>query len=399
MTEVPHNQVCGTSPNCQKRRGIIPIAKAAGITALAFLMSFLLTSPFTATVAALFSDPEKNDFNMSDLFCQIADDRPVRDFEDRLVILDLENLNRGQIADVLSTLSLCGPSAVAIDINFEQPSDNDSTLILALSSLPEVVLPLGLSQKGDKFEISDKPFFYGDLSNVRYGAVNFPTSGKGATVREYAESFPMTDGSRMPSFPIAAAMAARYKTNVTDAAHDIVPSGLIRYHSKEIPLIRYDELEERAEEVADKIVIAGTTTEAGDIYATPLHNGVSGLEIHSYALSTILDGSHMRRLPPIVADIIAVVFCFLIVWGAVGINWGAKGLILRFAQVAILYLLVWLGYSMLVDRDIVSDFSQPILMVTFGLFAFDLWTGTESVVRWCRAKFIDKKSKKEHQSI
>ncbi|MDE6006742.1 MAG: CHASE2 domain-containing protein [Muribaculaceae bacterium] len=392
-TGTPVNPDNGVPENTGPRRQrVFLLLKASGITALAFLLSYLLTSPFTATLSALFSSPEKNDFKMSDLLCQIADDRPVRDFDDRIVILDIGNLDRPGIAEVFSILALCEPAAVAIDINFEVPSDNDSTLLAALSALPNVILPLGLRQKGNKFEISEKPFFYGKFNNVKYGAANFPTSRVGATVREYAESFPLTDGSVLPSFPKATALASGLKTDLKENP-DNVETGFIRYHSKEIPLIHYEELEERAEQIFNKTVLVGTTTDAGDVYPTPIHSSLSGLEIHSYALSTILDGSRIERLPKIIADLIAVLSCFLIVWGAVGIKWGTRGLLLRFAQVVILYLLVWIGYSLLVDYEIVSDFSQAILMVTFGLFAFDLWTGSEVIVKWSKKKINNYRTK------
>ncbi|MDE6255224.1 MAG: CHASE2 domain-containing protein [Muribaculaceae bacterium] len=369
------------------------MAKSLGITGLAFLLSFLISSPFAATISTLFSSSEKSDFVMSDLFYQIADNRPVRVFDDRMVILDIGNSKREEIAEMLSVVSLCGPKAVAIDVNFELPGESDSLLLESLSSLPALVLPLGVRQEGERFAVADKPFFYDELKDVSYGVVNFPTDHPGATVREYAGSFPMKDGGRLLSFPEAVAKQAGYKADLSEDTRG-VPTGIISYHSKEIMTIPFDQLIDRAEELTDKIVLVGTTVEAGDVYSIPLRRGVSGLEIHAYSLSTILDGVELERLPGYIATIIAVVICFLMVLGAVTIKSGMRGLILRIAQVLTLYLLVRVGYSMFVDHNIVSDFSQAILMIAFGLFSVDLWNGTVALIDMIRKKVISHKEKR-----
>lgn len=372
----------------EKGRSIfITLGKAVGITGLAFLLSFLLSSPVVANISVLFSTSEKSDFVISDLFYQIADSRPVRTLEDRIVILDIGNCNRQEIAELLSVVALCEPKAVALDINFELPGDDDSQLLESLSSLPVLVLPLGVRQEGESFSVSDKPFFYNDLDNVTYGVVNFPTDRAGATVREYAKSFPMTDGGRLMSFPEAVADKAGYPAHTSDAETG-VDTGIICYHSKEIKTIPYEELEERAEELTDRIVLVGSTSEASDIYNIPLRNKVSGLEIHAYSLSTILDGVEYKRIPGYIATIISVAVCFLIILGAVSIRSLIRGLVLRIAQVLALYVLVRVGYSLFVDHGIVSDFSQAVLMLAFGLFAVDLWNGTEALIVWliCRLR-------------
>ncbi|MDE7180228.1 MAG: CHASE2 domain-containing protein [Muribaculaceae bacterium] len=329
---------------------------------------------------------------MTDLFFQIADNRPVRTLEDRIAILDIGNLNRLEIADLLEVLSLCEPKAVAIDVNFETTTENDSLLLNALSHLPALVLPLGAEQEGDRFTVTDHPFFYGDFPYAQYGIVNLPTSFKGATVRNYAVSFPMTDGATMLSFPEAAAKAAGFPTDSGTKDNGSVPTGIIAYHSKEIPIIAHNELADNIEQLHDKIVLVGTTSEAGDVYATPLRRGVSGMLIHAYALSSILDGSRLTRMPAIIGDLTAVAICYVMVLAAIGIKSGIRGLLIRLGQITALYFLVWAGYSMLVDHEIVGDFSQAILMVAFGLFSVDLWNGTDALIKWIRKKVHGRRS-------
>ena len=107
---------------------------------------------------------------------------------------------------------------------------------------------------------------------------------------------------------------------------------------------------------------------------------MSGLEIHSYALSTILDGTRLNRFPGYVANAVAVAICYLMVLGAIGITSGIKGLVLRLLQLGLLYLLVRTGYWLYVDKGIVADFSKALLMIAFGLFAVDIWNGTVCLI-------------------
>ena len=156
-------------------------------------------------MSGIFSTPERGDFRMTDLYTQMADARPVRQLDDRIVIVDIGLAGREQIAEGLQTLSICEPKAIGMDINFLQPGENDSTLIEAISATAGLVVPLGIEQKGDgTFEVADKPFFYGAMPSLTYGVINLPAERENASIREYAVDFPTPDG-QLPSFAMAIA--------------------------------------------------------------------------------------------------------------------------------------------------------------------------------------------------
>ncbi|MDE6792817.1 MAG: hypothetical protein K2J48_07030, partial [Muribaculaceae bacterium] len=117
------------------------VMKAAGMTALAFVLSWLLTAPFSASTSAIFSSPEKTDFILSDFYAQVADRRPVRNLSDRIVIIDIGRANRDEIAALIGDVGLCAPDAVGVDVNFEEARDDDSNLIAALASVEKIVMP------------------------------------------------------------------------------------------------------------------------------------------------------------------------------------------------------------------------------------------------------------------
>lgn len=359
------------------------IGKAAGITLLALLFSTLLISPFTASVSSMFSSPEKSDFVMSDLFAQVADARPVRLLDDRIVLIDIGHADREQIADALDILALCAPRRLGLDINFAAPSEDDSHLLQALSNIPSLVMPLGLEHGPDgHLQIADRPFFFNDLEGIDYGAINLPTKHEGGTVREFAVNIASAEGD-IPSFVMQmagddpAARQLRVKNKRT---------ALIYYPSREFRVIPIDKIEENAEIIADKYVMMGAMNEAGDMHATPVNSYMAGMQIHAHALATVLDGHELRKIPDKADYIPATLCCFALALFCVSFGGKFRGLLLRIIQLTLLFLAVRIGYALYVDKGIVCNFPYTFLMLTFGLFAYDIWNGLEACVAIIKRK-------------
>ncbi|MBD5304510.1 MAG: CHASE2 domain-containing protein [Bacteroides sp.] len=363
------------------------------MTLLAFVLSVALQAPFTASTSSIFSGPEKPDFTITDIYAQIADGRPVRRMEDRIRIIDIGIGGREEIADALEILSFCEPKAVGLDIIFEQPSDDDSRLLAALQSTPNIVLPIGVTSDGDRFKIDDRPFFYEDLPGISYGVINIPTAGPKSSVREYAVSFPTSDG-KLPSF-----VAAVAEKSDPDAVKALTGRGndveTIAYHSKEYKIYTLDELADHAEEFIDKIVLIGSMSDASDMHPTPINSYVPGFIIHASALSTLLDREWYTTLPRYMDYLLAFVICFLIILATIGIKGGIRGLIVRIIQVVLAYSAVRIGYELFIDKHIVCNFSGTLLMIAFGLFAVDIWNGMSALISLLKKNIKKIKNKRE----
>lgn len=369
------------------------ILKVLGVTLLAFVLSVGLQAPFTTSTSAIFSSPEKSDFTVSDIYAQIADGRPVRRLEDRIAIVDMGIGGRQEIAEVLEILSLCGPKVVGLDINFEEPKEDDSRLLMALQSVTNLVLPLGVTPEGDHFRIDDRPFFYEEIPEVTYGIVNIPTATAKSSVREYAVQFPMGKDS-IPSF--VTAIAEFYDPS---AVEELISRGnkveTTTYHSKQYKIYTPDELADKAEEFTDKIVLIGSMADAVDMHPTPINSYVPGLMIHANALSTLLDREWYTTIPRYADYILAFVMCFLIVLSTVEIKGKIRGFIVRILQVVLAYCAVRVGYSLFIDKHIVCNFSNTLLMIAFGLFAVDIWNGISALISILTNKIKNFKNKRQ----
>jgi len=340
----------------------------------------VLSSPLTASLSSFFSLPERGDFRITDIYAQVADSRPVRKLDDRIVLLDIGYAGRDEIIDCLQTLSICEPKVVGIDINFAYPGDNDSLLIQAIKDLPSAILPLGVESVTDQtFSLSDQPFFFESAENLRYGIVNLPAEKEHASIREYAVNYKMDTGGTIPSF--AAAMA---EEGDSDAASELMkrknPRETIDYASREFLRMSMDDLTENPEKIAGRYVIVGATNEASDMHSTPVNSYMSGMEIHAYSLSSLLDRSWFIEMPAWADNVLAFILCFIIIFTALTFTGKLRGLILRLLQIAFLIATVWTGYVAYIDHDVICNFSHTVLMLTFGLLALDVWNGAEALV-------------------
>lgn len=373
------------------------LLKTTGITLLALLLSMALEAPFSSSASAIFSNPEKNDFTLTDVYAQIADGRPVRKMEDRIAIVDIGLGGREEIADALELLQLCGVKAVGVDVNFEEPHEDDSRLLGAIASLPDIVLPLGVEPTGDKFRITDKPFFLDMLDGPRYGVINLPGTTSKSSIREFAVDFPMEGGKEMPSFVSevlrVADPQAWKKLKQRDNRYEISS-----YHSREFPIYTCENLADNAEKLADKIVLIGALGDAYDMHSTPINSYMPGLMIHAHALATALDGNWYATMPRWADYLTAFAICFLIVLAVVGIKNGVRGLLVRIIQIVMVYAAVRIGYTLFIDHNLICNFSNTLLMIAFGLFAVDIWNGMAALINMIRNK-ITKYRKRRLQDL
>lgn len=372
------------------------LLKSGGITALAFLLAQLLSSPFSASVTSIFSTPEKNDFILSDFYAQVADRRPVREVSDKIVMVDIGHHDREDIVSLLEVVRMCQPKAIGVDINFADPHEDDSRLLDFVATTPNVVFPLGLETMDgthDSFIVSDFPFFIDSIKNVRFGASNLPGKFARSSIREFPVAFKMEDGSELPSL-VSAVAAIAYPDKYEELKSRNSDIETIDYVSMQIPVMDFEEVYENPESLVDKVVMVGAVDEASDMHATPVLHSMAGLNIHSHALSTVLNSRYYRQLPKYVDNVVACSLCFLIVLISVGMTYKVKGLILRILQVTLVYLSVRIGYSLYVDYRIIANFSTTFLMVTFGPFAIDVWNGSIGLVEFIRDRIMSPVKKK-----
>lgn len=365
--------------------------KAVGITALAFALSSVLLAPFSFSASTLVSAPEKNDFEMTDFYAIVADSRLVRTLDPDIVIVNIDNCDRNAIADVLETVSLCNPAVVGLDVMFKDARDDDDRLLAAIAECPNLILPAGVTTADDnRFILSDTVFFFREVKEWPIGVTNLPTKYARGTVREFSTEFAMADSNiALPSF--ATAVAMKYDPEATEQLkarrrH----TELINYPSIDYRKFAPDELADHAHELTDRIVLIGALTEQPDLHPTPIHSQLPGVEIHARAISTILSGRYLTRAAQPVNWLIAFVLCMIVVTTFISLKGNTRGLVMRLLQIGLLYLIIVCGYICYVNYNCIIDLSYALLMLTFGLFACDVWNGCAAIGQNLFSRFLNK---------
>lgn len=364
--------------NFSKSSLTMRLTKAFGVTLLAFVLSLTLMAPFSTSVSALFSTPEKNDFTITDFYNIVADSRAVSRLDDNIVIVNIDNSNRDEIADIISVATLAGAKAIGLDVMFEDQREGDGPLLQAISDAPVIVQPLAMRQTSDadSFAVRGASYFYTvpGATESHYAAASMPSRYERSVVREMRTFFPSDSGTAIPSFAVALAEAA-----APQAAEQLKARGnrfeMINYHSRRFCTIEPEELLDRADELSDRIVLIGALNETSDQHQTPVNYSMPGVMIHAHSLATILDGAYMKALPKSANMLIGFILCFIIVLTHISLSNGIKGLIIRILQVLMVWFAVQIGYWFFIRQSIIIDFSYSLLMLAFGLFACDIWNG------------------------
>lgn len=374
---------------------------ACVITALAFLLSSMMLSPLLASTSAFFSVPERNDFTITDFYNLVADSRAVSRLDDNIVIVNIDESDRNEIADIISVATLAGAKAVLLDVMFDEPREGDEPLLNAINDCPVIIQPISLkktAESADTFAVAATSFFYhSDIdSTTIYAAASMPSKFHKSVVREMQLYFPMEDGEKIPSMAAAVARAVDQEAaKVLDERNNEFET--INFHSRRIRIIQPDELIDNADLLHDRIVMIGALNEPSDLHPTPVSISMSGVMIHAHSLATILDQAYMTPIPHVYSIVIAFVLCLIIVAINLFLKSGVKGLLLRILQVLLVWLSVQLGYWLFVSHNIVVDFSYALLMLTFGLFACDVWNGMLEIGKWLIAWI--KPLFKKHQQV
>ena len=364
--------------------------KVLGITMLAFLLSLVLFQPFALSLTSMVSIPEKSDFNITDFYAIVADSRPVKKLDRNILVVDITSCDRDGIAEVLDILSFCDPLAIGLDVVFEEPrGEEDAYLLSIIGECPNLVVAASVAPDSDSlFRVYETSFFQDSLK-VPQGVINLAAKYPRATIREFPVWFPSADG-RIPSFATAIVQTA-----APDAAEFLLKRNnqleIINYPSRKFEVIQPEELIDRADLIHDRIVLVGGARDFYDIHSTPIDSRMPGILIHAYAISTILEADYIRMLNKFQNWLLAFLSCLIVIYISLRLTSGLKGVVMRVAQMGILYVVLVVGYHIFITYGILINFSYTLLILSFGLFACDIWNGVEAGIprmrsRWQRWK-------------
>ena len=354
--------------------------KAGLITLLALAMSMVLAAPFTASTGAVFSTSEQSDYSITDFYNYVANNRALSYLDDNIVIVNIDRSDRYEIAEILNLLTLLGPKGVGLDVTFEDVREGDSVLLDAIFSTPNIVQPISLQPIAgtDSFYVESASYFFDPEHPEGFSGSGLPSKYHNSMVREMKTNFPTRGVGNVPSFAVALAEIADPDAVVrlNERGKDLE---VISFYSRRFRIYEPYEIVDNADEFTGRLVFIGAMSERGDLHPTPIETLTPGVVIHAHAAAAILGGRYLNTINNWLELALSALLCYGIVLLNVSCRKKGRPFWMRLIQVGCVIILVFGGYYLFINHYISVNVTAGLLMITFGLFASDIYLGIEGI--------------------
>lgn len=327
------------------------------------------------------------DFELTDVYSTVADQRAKRTLSDDIVIVSIDGCSREGITEAIDYVDYLNPLAIGLDVFFNYPAATDAELISSLTQCPNLVFPVGLQMIDGHASIFGS-YFYDDISIAHKGVVNLSANSVRNVIRDFEPEY-VVGGDTIRSFATEIAkVAAPEKYEVLMARGRSKET--INYPSWEFEIIPADDLsngdiplEEARQSIEDKVVLIGNIFDQSDFHLTPIDEGMAGLLIHARALQTILDSCYIKETSETLSWVMAMVlsFIFILLVLIIKKRCAFEGCFVRFLQLALMYAFLALGCNVFAHRGDYLNFAPTLLMFGLGMFAMDIWLGFLKAVK------------------
>lgn len=337
------------------------------ISLLSFVLSYsvlykVLTSP-------LFALQKGNDYEMSDFYNQVANNRPVRTLNQDIVIVSIDNCSRLEVAHLVEIINYIQPKAIGLDVFFTYKSDEDSTIISIFNQTPNLVLAYDAYQE-------TSTVFADALPNAHWGSINLTAKQALGTIRQFKPHF---------NDSIYAFSALLAQLTDSTAFNTLVkrnnPLETICYPSQEFEQVNGIDilngnlsLFDLEEILHNKIVLLGDTHNPFDQHQTPISYDTPGITINAHILATILNQSYIKTTPVYVNWCIAILVSLLLSFMIVSFQHSNilksyTTFAIRIFQVLLITIFLYVGCYMFAHYHLYCNFAPSLLMVALGVLA------------------------------
>ena len=302
------------------------------ITILIFVIIWLFS---IIPYKLIFLDPlakAVGDFDLNDIvFSKMS---PENDLDTNIVLVNIGNLNRAEIAEQLNTINSFEPKVVGIDAIFAGKTStlNDAQLQKAFANTNKLVLVGKLdkyNEDGDYYNSYIQPAKIFTEKSI-FGYANLPTKygASSKTIRSF-RPYSMVNSSIVPAFAVRVSelfdMKAYQKLSERGNSLEIINyrGNIDKFYTLESDFYKRDNAD--LSFIKNKIVLMGFLGNSlrekilDDIYFTPLNEvyagrsypDMYGVAIHANIISMILNEDYIDSVPMWISAILAFCICFI----------------------------------------------------------------------------------------
>lgn len=349
----------------------------------AFIMSIALKNILMLLTSPSAYSPMQNssDFAMSDIYEYISDDSDSQYKSNEIVVVSTDGCNRQEIAKLIEKINDNNPKVIGLDVIFRQSQSSDSILISAINKSKKIVLPydMGYDENLELFLKQDSSYFYKQLKNKNFGAINLSGNSIRNVIRRFKPIF-ITEDDSIDNFSSAIA-----KIYSSDKYNDLIgrnnDNELIIYHNRDIEIYSSDELislKDKDLRIKDKIVLLGEVCSNSDMHTTPIKEQEAGVVIHAHTIDTILNGYYVKETNNLVnygiAIVVTLLFCGFTYYVRENVKLVGR-LLIRFIQFGLILMYLIVGYYLYSVNNLYIDFSVSALMTSVSILMLDLTGG------------------------
>lgn len=345
----------------------------------AALMTRFLTTDFSSI--DIFAPIDKKvDFRVTDIYNEFAEQRAVRPLNPDIVVVNIDSCNREGVMNIIQKVDSFGAKAIGLDVYFSIEKKNNDPVLNTVLPPDNLVNATQVKLVDTKmsYDRDYLSFFEGDTVPKHVGFINMDADNMWTIIRTFHPFVYDQKDSIIPGLALALAEIA-----YPDRADSLKRRGnrqeIIDFTSHEIEVIGAHRLENEGidESIKDKIVLIGDTTDAKDIYLTPLANPTPGVLIHAYALQTILSESYItvrcEWFNWSIALLISLVLVIILLYTNESKRFQySLNIIVRVLILVFMYGLVKIGCAVYAHSHVYVDMMPSVLMLGFSTLAFDI---------------------------
>lgn len=348
-------------------------------------------------------DPIKmalSDLSFNDLAFSVIKSHKDNGIDKRIVIVDIGQSSRADIAATIDSVNKGNPSTVALDITFAGPKDPvaDSALRSALINTKQLVLAEKIGFHGDSLQRAPNYF---RTPNATVGYINF-IGEEDAVIRHYSPSETAGD-STYQSFTSQIVRLSNLQS-FEQLSRRPQGSTLITYRRDASQYLTIDHAALLRGEVDlsvldGKIVLVGlANTNANDIedkFFTPLNKkfagkstpDLNGIYIHANILSMVMDQDYTKKVPGWLMMLVSVIVVWLHM--AFFLKYYIEKhiwfhLVVKSVQLVSAVLFIYFGILLISKAGIQANFT---MMLGGVVLAVDVLYFYEGLAQWLRKKF------------
>ena len=265
------------------------------------------------TVNVSFLNPVSRAYSnlkFSDMYYQIMryDQKP--DTSDLVTIVDMTELHeRGDLAELLTQIDAMEPAVVGVDVIFQGLKDDHTGNGLLIDALRGLESKTVFGNKLLDWKLDRGCFtnllrsFFCDSVDIEEGYTNFPDNMEKNTIRNFTTEQKMNQTTCF-SFPFT--IAKMFDNSISKPADN----SYIDYGNYVFRIVSPDQLDDNEDYINNHIVIVGALAEEADAHRSPIGK-ISGVEIQSYILETLLQRKDIHNAPAWMSWVVALILCLL----------------------------------------------------------------------------------------